>query len=112
MKFQLSLADRERLGAPEWIEIGGSLSVRDAAALEAAGGDWTGWGRFTANSLLLALWLTLHKAGNAPPLDELDFDLSAAKFESPGKAPSATKSARTRSTSADSSPSSTSRRKR
>lgn len=111
MKLRLSDADRERLSAPEWIDLGGSLSARDAAALEAAGADWTGWGRFNANGLLMALWLALHKAGNAPPFAELDFDVSAMRVESPGKAPSAPKSARTRSTSAGSSRSSTSRRK-
>lgn len=101
MRFKLSAEDRERLGAPEWIEYDHQhLSVRDARVLDAAGADWRAWGGRGLEGLALALWLALHKAGKAVPFDELDFDLFQIEFASPGKAPSTRSSSSTRSTSA------------
>jgi hypothetical protein len=110
----LSDEDRERLGAPEWIEYDPqNLSANDAATIEVAGGNWRAWPGQSITSLRLAVLLALRKAGKDVTFDDVDFNILGGRFEaaSPGKAPSAKGSARTRSTSAGTSRTSTSRRK-
>ena len=117
MKLRLADEDRERYGIPEWIDADlSTLTVAEARAVETAGGDHgafrTGGG---IDAVLVRLWVWLRRAGADVPasVDELEVNLAGYSLaENPGKAPSAPKPARTRSTSAASSPSSTSRRKR
>ena len=116
MKLRLADEDRERYGIPEWIDADlGTLTVGEAKAVEAAGGDHgmfrTGGG---IDAVLVRLWVWLRRAGaNVPAsVDELEVNLAGYSLaENPGKAPSVPKSARTRSTSAGTSRTSTSRRK-
>jgi hypothetical protein len=117
LKLRLADEDRERYSIPEWIDADlSNFSVGEAKAVEAAGGNHgvfrTGGG---IDAVLVRLWVWLRRAGAAVPdsIDDLEVNLAGYQLvETPGKAPSATKPARTRSTSAATSPSSTSPRKR
>lgn len=109
MKIRLGDADRERIGCPEWIDIGlNPLTVREAEALEEAVGapyadlvdlmeprqkrvnETTLRLSYNPRGLRLLVWLGLHRAGVAVRFDELDFDCGQFggwhTYEDPGKA--------------------------
>ncbi len=117
MKLRLADEDRKRYGIPEWIDADlATLSVEEAYEVEKAGGRYSlfanGGG---VDALLVRMWVMLRRAGAPVPEKIADLRVNVAGFvmddPSPGKAPSATKSARTRTTSAATSRTSTSRRK-
>lgn len=112
MEIRLADADRERLGCPEWLTVDiESLSIEDAEALEAAGGDWTIYFNSGARSVRNRVWLGLHKAGVTVTFAELTFDLGGMQVKAePGKAPSASGGSPTPPTSAPSTPRSTRRK--
>lgn len=106
-RIRLVDADRERFGCPEWLErVDEVPTIREAMALEAAGGSLADWPKpgvpMTLGNYLVWAWMALRRNGvMPPPLDEFDISLGFdyEDPESPGKAPSApsTKSTRTRS---------------
>ena len=106
--IRLGDADRERWGCSEALDAPMNFPIRDAAALEDAGGNYLDWfKRDTARGFQTYVWLALYRAGIVTKLDELvDLDLAAIRIvddEAPGKAPSsANGSGRTRATSASS----------
>jgi hypothetical protein len=111
--IRLGDADRERWGCPEWLEFPASLPVRDAKALQAAGGKYLDYfNRDEPAGWQVIVWLALHRAGITVKLDELeDLDLAAISIADvePGKAPNSdNESGTTPPTSASSS---TSRRR-
>jgi hypothetical protein len=77
--IRLGDVDRERFGCPEWLDVPETLPVRDAEALEEAGGKYLDWfRRDTAKGFQSLVWLALHRAGITKKLDELaDLDLGA-----------------------------------
>lgn len=105
--IRLGDADRERYGAPEWLEFTDALSIRDAKAFQAAGGKYMDFFKRDEPAGWQAIaWLALHRAGVAVKVDELeDLDLAAVRLadsQPSGKASSGG-SGRTRRTSAESS---------
>lgn len=101
MKIRLSDPDRERLGCPEWLDISYSLDVREAEALEKAGGDYTLYTAAGPGATRTRIWVGLHRAGVTVPFDELHFDLLGLTVEDVpvGKARSARGGSGTRSKS-------------
>jgi len=82
MKIRLGDADRERLGCPEWMELDlTTMSVAEAEALEASGGDWTVIHDSGAKAMKTRIWLALHRSGVTVPFSELTFDVIAAKAQ-------------------------------
>lgn len=93
MKLKLTDADRERLGAPEWLDVSiDVLPVREAEAIEDATGlayadaldlfaplqkrvdETTLRIAYKPKGIRLLVWLGLHRAGIDVAFDELDFD--------------------------------------
>lgn len=104
--IRLGDPDRERFNCPEWLDVPDTLPVREATALEEAGGAYLDFfRRSTARGFATVVWVALHRAGivcKLADLDELDLNAILIKGEAPGKAPSASGSSRTRRTSASS----------
>lgn len=104
-RLRLSDVDRERLGCPEWLErVDDPITLKEARALEAAGGDWQKWPRpgvaMDLDTTAVFVWVALFRNGVTPPqLGDLEFSLNLAYEPSPGKAPSATSTKRTRTRS-------------
>jgi hypothetical protein len=102
--IRLGDADRARLNAPEWLDVPETLPIRDAKALEAAGGEYMDFfRRATAVGFQTTVWIALRRAGVEVTLDALeDLDLRAIDIadSAPGKAPSGSGSATTPPTSA------------
>jgi len=109
VKFRLGDADRERLGCPEFLDVGlNPLTVREAEALEEATGidnadavalmqpqqrrvnDTTLRLSYKPRGIKLLIWLGLHRAGVTVPFEELDFDFGQFagwhEYEEQGKA--------------------------
>ena len=93
MKVRLTDADRERLGAPEILDLGelARLSVRDAILLEQNGLTWSTGS--LATNVLGRVWLALRAEGVLIPAGELDFDIGSMTLldvpmdeDDPGKA--------------------------
>lgn len=108
MKIRLGEADRERLGAPEWLDVDLThLSTEEAEALEAASGaDYTVVAGSGVAGMRAKVWLGLHRAGLEAEWDKVRFDLAALDVARPGgggKARSGPGDATTPSTSATSS---------
>lgn len=94
LKLQLSEEDRERLGAPEWLDCATNpLRVREAEAMEDATSLSTAEAlramepqitvlpdamtlryHYSAKGLRLRVWLGLYRLGNPPDWATLDFD--------------------------------------
>lgn len=109
MKIRLGDADRERLGCPEWIDVGlDPLTVREAEAIEDAtglphadavdlmqprrqqvSGETTLRISYQPKGIRLLVWLGLYRAGVKVGFDELDFDyrqfMGWHTYEEPGK---------------------------
>lgn len=100
MRFQLSAADRERLGAPEWVDYDPSkMTNREAAQLQRAGYDppqeglaaaWVaqqpdpdGPLRIDFDVWTAVVWMALRRAGVTVPYDELEFDAYGITVEPP-----------------------------
>lgn len=107
MRIRLSDPDRERLGCPEWLDFDvDHLSLEDAEALEAAGGDYQKYFGSGPSAVRVRVWVALHRAGvTVTPIEALTVNLMGMLFEgvTPGKAPSANGGKPTRSTSGTSS---------
>lgn len=89
--IRLGDTDRQRWGCDEWLDVPLTLPLREAKALEAAGGKYIDYfRRDTALGFQVTVWVALHRAGIDVKLDELeDLDLAAIRIadEAPGKAP-------------------------
>jgi hypothetical protein len=106
--IRLGDADRERFGCAEWLDLPETLPVKDARALEEAGGKYLEYFQpETARGFQTLVWHALHRAGIPLKLSDMeDLDLRAILLAdaAPGKAPSSGNgSGRTRRTSASSS---------
>lgn len=103
MRIRLGDEDRERLGCPEWMEADlDHVSVSEAEALDAAGGDWTDLGERGARAMKSRVWLALHRAGVTVTFDDLEFNVMAARGEA-GKAEGSTDSESSTEPTSDSS---------
>jgi hypothetical protein len=88
--IRLGDVDRERYGGPEWLEVPDTLPMREAEALEEAGGAYLDWfRRHTARGFATVVWVGLHRAGVTLKWSELaDLDLGSILIADadPGKA--------------------------
>lgn len=89
--IRLEEADRERLGAPEWLPFDSTtVLMTEAEAYEDAGGDVGNFlDRRSIKWWRAMVWVSLHRIGVAIKVDECDFNLVKVQIEDhqPGKAP-------------------------
>ena len=104
--IRLGDPDRERWNCPEWLDVPDTLPIREATALEDAGGAYMDFfKRHTARGFATVVWVALNRAGIAlklADLDELDLNAIQVRDSEPGKAPSGDGSSPTPQTSASS----------
>lgn len=107
MKISLAEEDRQRLGAPEWLDLDlGRFTNWDAIRLATlrGHGDWSDYASFSAlaaacddraqdfAAYTVLVWLGLARAGVKVPIEELVFSVVGIRTDTgagddPGKAP-------------------------
>lgn len=75
MWYRFADADREKLGLEqEWIELElGSVTLAEAMALEAAGGDWTKLDDPGPAGFACRAWMALYRAGVKETIEGIGF---------------------------------------